>query len=129
MSIEDWLDVACITPLWRCPGSSLACSTTDHQALPHSQSSPLCHQLTIAGAFPARSTSASATALATTQPRVVMRRKPLTPPQGHFPPASCGQGVPFGAVRSSAELPQNLKQLPSQDSLISTGAPQTGCLR
>ena len=129
MSVEDWLDVACISPLCRCPGSSLACSTTDHQALPHSQSSPLCHQLTISGAFPvARSTSASATALATTQPRVVMRREPLTP-QGHFPPKSCGQGVPFGAVRSSAELPQNLKQLPSQDSLISTGAPQTGCLQ
>ena len=99
----------------------------DHQAIPHSQSSPLCHQRSIAGAFQvARSTSAMA--MASTQPRVVMRRKPL-PSQGHFSPEPCSQRVPFGMVRSSTELPQSLQQLPSQDSLISTGGPETSCLQ
>ena len=104
--------------------SSLTC-LADHQAIPHSQSSPLCQQRLIGSAFQvARSTSAMA--MASPQSRVVMRRKPL-PSQGHFSPELGSQGVAFG-MQSSTELPRSLKQLPSQDSLISTGAPETGCL-
>ena len=87
--------------------------TADRQALPHSQSSP-------PGAFQvARSLSASVAPVSKQQPGVI-RRKPL-PPGSYYPPESCAPGVPFVRAQSSSELPQKLRQLPSQDSLISTG--------